>query len=268
MTAQARDRLALESDLREALRNNNLELFLQAKFAGGKTLVGAEALSRWNHPTRGPVSPAVFVPLAEESELIMDLDDWVIDQACATLSEWQAMGINQISIAVNVSAETFVTGRIFEAIKRNQRRYRLDPALLEIEVTESVLASDINLITETLNRIRALGHKLSLDDFGTGYSSLTYLQQFPIDKLKIDQAFVRDLENQPKQLSLCKAIIALAQSLHLKTIAEGVENQAQLDILAGLGCDQIQGFFLHRPQALAGFQADMLPLPAVPKNNL
>ncbi|MGJ8669813.1 MAG: EAL domain-containing protein [Oceanococcus sp.] len=267
MTERAKQRLALESDLRNALRNDGLQLFLQGKFTPQGQLVGAEALTRWTHPQHGPISPAVFVPLAEESELIMELDDWVIDQAYFNLAKWQDQGLDGLNIAVNVSAETFVSGRIFSALERNRERYQLDPVRLEIEVTESVLASDIELITETLNRIKSMGHVLSLDDFGTGYSSLTYLQKFPIDKLKIDQAFVKDLEHQPEQLALCKAIVALARSLHLQTIAEGVENQAQLDILEALGCDHLQGFFLHRPQAIADFQTQRLGATSVPRNN-
>ncbi len=258
MTRRAIDRLKLESQLRTAIKDNELELYLQGKFDCTGRLVGAEALSRWMHPDRGPVSPGVFVPLAEETDLIMELDDWVIGRACEALQDWDEKDYQPISIAVNVSAETFTSGRIFSALENHGRRCKIDPARLEIEITETVLASDLELITRSLKRIKSLGHILSLDDFGTGYSSLTYLQRFPIDKLKIDQAFIRDLEHKPDQQALCTAVIALARSLNLKTIAEGVENQAQQDLLCNLGCDQLQGFFLHRPQAISAFEIALL----------
>lgn len=266
MTARALDRLTLESDLREAIHADALELHVQGKFDGQRRIVGTEALVRWQHPQRGPISPAMFVPLAEESDLILDLDQWVIGQACATLAHWKRSGYGT-SIAVNVSAETFISGRIFTALKRNRQRYDFDPAQLEIEITESVLASDMVLITESLNRIKALGHTLSLDDFGTGYSSLTYLQRFPIDKLKIDQAFVRDLEHRADQRALCTAIVALARSLDMTTVAEGVENPFQLDFLLSLGCDQLQGFVLHKPQLVSDFELAWLKPDQVPKNS-
>lgn len=266
MTQRALDRLTLESDLREAIRTDALELHVQGKFDGQQRIVGTEALARWNHPQRGAISPSMFVPLAEESDLILDLDQWVVGQACATLARWKQHGYN-ITIAVNVSAETFISGRIFTALKRNRQRYDFDPAKLEIEITESVLASDMKLITESLNRIKALGHLLSLDDFGTGYSSLTYLQRFPIDKLKIDQAFVRDLEDRSDQQALCTAIVALARSLNMTTVAEGVENPFQLDFLLSLGCDQMQGFMLHKPQAVDAFEQAWLARAQVPRNS-
>ncbi len=266
MTERALDRLTLESDLRQAIKDDELELHLQGKFDRQRCIVGTEALVRWRHPQRGMISPSVFVPLAEETDLILELDHWVIGQACATLARWKTEG-HDISIAVNVSAETFISGRIFSALKRNRQRYEFDPAKLEIEITESVLASDMDMITESLNRIKALGHTLSLDDFGTGYSSLTYLQRFPIDKLKIDQAFVRDLEHRNDQRALCTAIVALARSLDMTTVAEGVENRFQLDFLLSLGCDQLQGFVLHKPQAVADFEQACLLRDQVPKNN-
>ena len=254
MTRRAIDLLSLESDLRQAIRENSLEVYLQGKFDCGGVLVGTEALCRWMHPERGAISPGIFVPLAEESDLILELDEWVIEQVWRRLHHWQAKYTNVFSIAVNVSADTFVTGRIFAVLERLRDRYPLEPSLLEIEITESVLASDLEKVTLALRRIKDLGHMLSLDDFGTGYSSLTYLQRFPIDKLKIDQAFIRDIETKRDQQALCSAIIALAQSLNLQTIAEGVESQTQQDLLVSLGCDRLQGFHLHRPESIADFE--------------
>ncbi len=266
MTERALDRLALESDLRQAIKDDALELHLQGKFDKNQRIVGAEALVRWNHPLRGNIAPGVFVPLAEETDLILDLDQWVIGQACATLARWKTRGWD-LSIAVNVSAETFTSGRIFSALKRNRLNLDYSSAQLEIEITESVLASDMKLITDSLARIKLLGHKLSLDDFGTGYSSLTYLQRFPIDTLKIDQAFVRNLEHSNDQRALCTAIVALARSLGMTTIAEGVETAYQLDFLHALGCDQIQGFMLHRPESVKTFEKLWLNADQVPRNN-
>ena len=254
MTRRAIELLSLESDLRQAIREDSLELYLQGKFDCAGVLVGTEALCRWKHPERGSISPGIFVPLAEESDLIMELDAWVIGQVWRRLHHWQAKYPNVFSIAVNVSADTFVTGRIFAVLERLRGQYPLDPSLLEVEITESVLASDLERVTKALLRIKDLGHMLALDDFGTGYSSLTYLQRFPIDKLKIDQAFIRDIETNTDQQALCKAIIALAQSLNLQTIAEGVETQTQQDLLVSLGCDRLQGFYLHRPEPVADFE--------------
>ena len=266
MTERALDRLTLESDLRQAIKDDALELHLQGKFDKHQRIVGAEALVRWHHPLRGNIAPGLFVPLAEETDLILDLDQWVIGQACATLARWKKRGWDT-SIAVNVSAETFTSGRIFSALKRNRLEFDYTPSQLEIEITESVLASDMKLITDSLSRIKLLGHKLSLDDFGTGYSSLTYLQRFPIDTLKIDQAFVRDLEHSNDQRALCTAIVALARSLGMTTIAEGVETAYQLDFLHALGCDQIQGFMLHKPEAVNAFENAWLSPDQVPRNS-
>lgn len=258
MTERAQDRLALESELRRAIKDNALELHLQGKFTADGRLVGAEALTRWTHPQRGPVSPGVFVPLAEESDLIVELDEWVVGEACRILHAWQQRAYPALSIAVNISAATFATGRIFQALENNRRRFDTSAAGLEIEITESVLATDLEQITATLGRIKALGHTLSLDDFGTGYSSLTYLQRFPIDNLKVDQAFIKGVERSPDQVALCTAIISLARSLGMGTIGEGVENQAQLDLLRGLGCGLMQGYFLHRPESVGMFEQRFL----------
>lgn len=255
MMRRALERLALESHLRQAIEQDQLGLHLQGKFSCDGELLGAEALCRWQHPERGAVSPGVFVPLAEESDLILALDHWVLGQVCQTLHRWQRDGHAALGIAVNVSAESFVSGRIIESLRSHCRAWAIPPQLLEVEITESVLARDIERAIEVLGEIKAMGHILSLDDFGTGYSSLTYLQRFPIDKLKIDQSFVRDLESDPGQQALCSSIIALARSMELITVAEGVETAAQLEYLRQLGCDEVQGYLLHRPTAAETFTA-------------
>ena len=191
----------------------------------------------------------------------------MIGRACQNIRQWDANGsLPGVGIAVNVSADSFVSGRVLDALRHHVAECGIDPARLEIEITESVLVRDIEQVSQTLAEIRSLGHPLSLDDFGTGYSSLTYLQRFPIDKLKIDQAFVRDLENQPEQQALCSSIIALASSMQMGTVAEGVENRAQLEMLLKLGCDQLQGYYLHRPEPAAAFSAQF-ETDAVPRNS-
>lgn len=262
MADRTLDRIGLESQLRQAIREGSLDLFLQGKFDADGRLVGAEALVRWFHPQRGAVSPGVFVPLAEESDLILELDEWVLDQACRTLQRWQRQGVDKLNIAVNVSAETFVSGHLVETLAALQVRYQLDPTCLEIEITETALASDLDKVSDALQRVKSLGHPLALDDFGTGYSSLTYLQRFPIDNLKIDQAFVREIEHRSDQQALCRAIIALAKSLNLRTTAEGVENQEQRDLVVAMACDLLQGYHLHRPQPLAAFESEFVLLAA------
>ncbi len=258
MTERALERLALESDLRRAIAEDALELHLQGKFSGAGELVGAEALCRWQHPQKGRIPPSEFVSLAEESELITELDRWMIGRARAVLQDWQTRGCAMLPIAVNISATSFSSGRILDILSGEGGGHAIAAAMLEIEITESVVASDIDQVTALLQRIKSLGHPVTLDDFGTGYSSLTYLQRFPVDKLKIDRSFVDGLESEPDQQALCAAVIALAESLKLRTVAEGIELQAQLDLLREMGCDQFQGFFLHRPQTAAAFTEQFL----------
>lgn len=253
MTAQAMERLSLEGDLREALEHDELELYFQGKFNAAGELVGAETLCRWHHPIRGTVSPAVFVPLAEQSGLIVELDRWVISQVFAVLHDQHLAGAPPLAVAVNVSAETFTSGLILQILETQSRRYQVDPTRLEIEITETVMVRDVEQVVDSLHRIKQLGYRISLDDFGTGYSSLTYLQRMPVDMVKIDQSFVQDLETRPDQRTMCAAIVGIARSLGLKTIVEGVETPRQLEILTELGCDQFQGFGLHRPQPVGDF---------------
>ncbi|MFV0277551.1 MAG: EAL domain-containing protein [Parahaliea sp.] len=258
MTSLALDRLSLESELRQAIRDDALSLYLQGKFDRNGKLVGAEALLRWEHPKRGMVSPGVFVPLAEETDLILELDQWVLENAFHTLQRWQQQGRPTTSLAVNVSAESFVSGHLVETLTTMHSRYPIEASTLEIELTETALASDMGKVTDTLEQVQSLGHPLALDDFGTGYSSLIYLQRFPLDMLKIDQAFVQDLEQREDQQALCRAIIALAGSLNLHTTAEGIENREQLDILVRAGCNQLQGFYLHHPEPIVAFESRFL----------
>lgn len=246
MSDSARDRLALEHDLAAAIDNNALALYVQPKYASDDTLVGGEALLRWHHPTRGWVPPSDFVPIAEQSRLSPRLNQWVIAQACDIVGEWAADGAQPVPLAVNVSSQEYLTGRIVDLLDEHVARAGLSAPQIEVEVTESVLMRDLDAVQDCLAQLRDRGHTVALDDFGTGYSSLKYLQRLPIDRVKIDRGFVNELESNADQLEICRAIIGLATSLGMSTVAEGVETLAQRDLLADMGCASFQGYY-HSP---------------------
>ncbi len=248
MNLGAAERLVLENELRHALENDELEMYYQPKFGiQDLKIVGAEALLRWFHPERGEIPPATFIPLAEETGLIVDVDRWVADAVCQQLSAWRRFGIVAVPIAINLSGHEFCHGDPVQMITNAVEKAAVDPANLELEITETVLMRDVDRATKSLTALKDFGVGLSVDDFGTGYSSLSYLKRFPLDALKIDRAFVRDVNRDPDDAAICTAIIALAHSLSLKVIAEGVQNDAQLEFLRGEGCDQVQGFLLGEP---------------------
>jgi diguanylate cyclase (GGDEF)-like protein len=249
-------RLSLNSALHNAAGRGEFVLFYQPKIdTRTQTLVGAEALLRWKHPARGFVSPGEFIPLAEESGLIVEIGAWVLDEACRQIERWRAAGLPAPTVAVNISGRQFAHKDFLMALGNLLQRTALDPQLLQLEITESILMGDVQANIKLLSDIRKLGLKLSLDDFGTGYSSLSYLRYFPINELKIDQSFVRDIAAAGKDNSgsLIVAIIAMARALELKVVAEGVETQAQADFLREQGCDQWQGYFFGRPMPAADF---------------
>ncbi len=254
MTERARDRLQLEAELRLAIANRELDLHLQGKFDADGRLVGAEALCRWSHAERGAISPAIFVPLAEESGLISELDRWMFQRVASQIADWQQRGLRAVPVAVNASVRSFGSGEIIDILETEVRGSGIEPSMIEVEITETALARELEEVQACLQSIQDLGHCVSLDDFGTGYSSLSYLQKFKVDKVKIDAAFVRDVDTDESQRSLCAAIVALARGLRLTTVSEGIEKQEQLDALAELGCDQFQGYLLHRPQPVAQFE--------------
>jgi diguanylate cyclase (GGDEF)-like protein len=239
----SRERLTLEEDLRRALAEGEFRLVYQPKIdVGNGSTRSVEALLRWQHPTRGMVMPREFIPLAEETGLILPIGTWVIGEACRQARAWQQQGMPHLRIAVNVSPIQFVQSDFPERVRDALRLHSLDASFLEIELTEAALMSDAEKSIGMLEQLSRLGVVIAIDDFGTGYSSMSYLQRFPVDKVKIDQSFIRHLETNQGDASIVRAIISLAQALRLKVVAEGVESTGQLDILRALGCDQYQGF--------------------------
>jgi EAL domain-containing protein (putative c-di-GMP-specific phosphodiesterase class I) len=262
MARQVERRLDIEMALRQALERN--EFFLQfqpQRSLESGTVVGAEALLRWERTGFGMVSPGEFVPVAEETGLIVALGDWVLRTACAQAVEWQRDQQLTIRMAVNVATVQLRQPDFVERVRAALEQTGLPPYQLELEITEGCLVSDVDETVEKLRQIRALGVALAVDDFGTGYSSLAYLKRLPLDRLKIDQSFVRGIPHSPNDCSLVRAIIAMAHNLKLDVIAEGVESQAQIDFLCAEGCDEIQGFLLSPPISADAF-ALRFPVPA------
>ncbi|MCM2569178.1 MULTISPECIES: EAL domain-containing protein [Janthinobacterium] len=248
MNAQSMARLDMENALRRAIDNEEFVLFFQPKvnIISGR-ISGAEALIRWRRPGHGMVSPALFIPLLEETGLIVRVGNWVLDEACKKISEWGASSIGPVHLSVNVSGIQFFVGGLEEEVLKAIRKYEIAPELLELELTESSLMSNAEETIAVLRNLKALGIQISIDDFGTGYSSLAYLKRFPIDKLKIDIAFVREVTSNPDDAAIVLAIISMAHSMKLEVIAEGVENDAQLAYLRRHGCDEMQGYYFSRP---------------------
>jgi EAL domain-containing protein (putative c-di-GMP-specific phosphodiesterase class I) len=251
MNAKAVERLTLESGLRLAL--DKKELFLvyqpQIEIATGR-IIGLEALLRWQHPELGLVPPDKFIRIAENSGLIMPIGEWVLRTACFQTRKWQDEGLLAVSVAVNVSAVQFRQSGFSELIRRVLHETGLAPQYLELELTESLLLSNEDVMLSVLQELKVLGLKLAIDDFGTGYSSLSYLRQFPVGKLKIDRSFIRDIAVNPDDAAITTAIISMAKSLNLKVIAEGVENEAQMSFLGAHQCDEIQGYYFSKPLAV------------------
>lgn len=241
-------RLAMESDLRYALPRDEFQLYYQAQIElESRRIIGAEALIRWNNPKRGMVPPDKFIPLAEKSVLILQIGEWVMYEACRQMMRWQQDGHKLSRISVNVSGLQIQRGRLPELIEKVLTETGLDAEQLDIEITESVLMSNPQRVIDTLEALRKLGISLAVDDFGTGYSSLSYLKRFPINTLKIDRAFVSDLPDDVNDAAITKAVIALADSMQLDTLAEGVETQEQHDFLLREGCAYAQGYLYSKP---------------------
>ena len=248
MNVQVLARLDLELALRHALEHDEFELHYQPKLdLNTGQISGAEALLRWNRPGHGMVFPAQFVPVLEDTGMIVRAGSWVIEEACRQIAAWQAEGVGKVHVAVNVSSSQFVEGDLELEIRRALDRHQIDAALLELELTESALMANAEHTIAVLGKLKLLGIRVAIDDFGTGYSSLAYLKRFPIDKLKIDIAFVRDVTVNPDDAAIALAIISMAHSLHMYVIAEGVESSAQQSYLRRNRCDEIQGFHFSRP---------------------
>ncbi|WP_139272101.1 sensor domain-containing protein [Phytopseudomonas punonensis] len=256
MNASALERLELEGDLRHALEQGEFLLHYQPQFSGnGKRLTGVEALLRWQHPTRGLVAPDAFIPVLEELGLVVQVGDWVLAEACRQLNIWHHNKIRVPKVSVNLSARQFSDGDLRQRIERTLTESRLRAACLELELTESILMQDVGAALQTLTDLKNLGVSIAIDDFGTGYSSLNYLKQFPIDVLKIDRSFVDGLPQGEQDGQIARAIIAMAHSLNMSVIAEGVETQEQLDFLRTHECDEVQGYLLGRPMPAHQFEA-------------
>lgn len=248
------ERMRIESGLRHALGHGELLLYYQPKFEiGSDRLIGAEALVRWAHPERGLVPPIDFIPLAETTGLIVQVGEWVLEQACAQAAVWQRAGLRPFRIAVNVSAREF-TASLPARVVATLARYALDPCWLELEITESTLMHDIDRVIGIMDSINELGVALSLDDFGTGYSSLSYLKRFPIHTLKIDRSFTTGIPADSSDCAIASTIISIGRQLGHRVIAEGVETLDQLSFLRSSGCDEVQGYLYAAPLPAARFE--------------
>jgi len=248
MNRRSLDRLDMENELQHAIKNQLFKLHYQPKVnLSNFNTVGVEALLRWHHPEKGWISPSQFIPLAEETGLIIPLGAWVVQQACKQLVDWQNDGLTDISVAINVSSEQFCHGDLLNSVLNAVESTGIPGQSLELEITESLLMKNVEETVTALRIFKDAGIRISVDDFGTGYSSLSYLKQFPLDSLKIDRSFVQDLHNNNDDAAICAAILAMAKELGLSVVAEGVEFEEQLDFLRKHGCDQIQGFFISKP---------------------
>lgn len=247
MNEQAATRVSLEAAMRRGLENDEFQVYYQPKYglAEGR-IVGMEALVRWRHPERGMVSPVQFIPLAEESGLIVELGEWILRESCRQLRQWQAEG-HDLTVAVNLSARQFKQPNLMIVLEDILKGAGLAPSKLELEVTESAMMADVDKAIATLQHMRDLGLGVAMDDFGTGYSSLSYLKRFPISKLKIDQSFVREMHNNPADVAIVDAVLTLSRSLGIKVVAEGVEDARHVEMLRARGCDEYQGYYFSRP---------------------
>jgi diguanylate cyclase (GGDEF)-like protein/PAS domain S-box-containing protein len=255
MNSMGRERLQLEAELRRAMERQELTVFYQPQIdiQTGK-MVSAEALVRWKHPQHGLVSPAHFIPLAEEMGLIIDIGGWVLNQACSDLKAWQTKGLSLEKVAVNLSSLQFNQSDLVTQTSKILQETGLDAKYLELELTESVIMNDANTTIEILHALKEMGIRLSVDDFGTGYSSLNYLSKFPLDELKIDKSFIVDVDSDSHNASIVTAIVAMANSLNLELVAEGVETESQLAFVHEQGVRLVQGFYFSKPVAAMEFK--------------
>lgn len=244
----------IQSDLRKALQNNEFVLFYQPQISlPDHKVIGVEALVRWQHPHSGMMPPMNFIPIAESSGLIIQIGQWIIEEGCRQAARWHRMGI-EITVAINISAVQFKRGNLENIVKNALLSSGLNPRFLELELTESILIQDAENILKTVNLLKSIGVQLSIDDFGTGYSSLAYLKRFAVDKLKIDQSFVRDILRDQEGAVIVKTIIQMANNLNLKTIAEGVEDADVLAVMDAFGCNEVQGYHFSKPLSASDFE--------------
>jgi EAL domain-containing protein (putative c-di-GMP-specific phosphodiesterase class I) len=254
MDQQIRDRRVLHQDLSLAIKNGELSLHYQPQAVAGPAgseFKGFEALARWQHPQRGFVSPAEFIPLAEESGLIVAMGEWILREACKEAASWKV----PMQVAVNLSPVQFTHGDLVGLVHSILLETGLAPDRLELEITEGVLIEDFDRGLALLRRLKALGVRISMDDFGSGYSSLSYLQAFPFDKIKIDRTFVTNLGRNPQSAAIVRAVIDLGHALEMSIVAEGVETEEQLGFLIEEGCDAVQGYFIGKPLPIGQYAA-------------
>jgi len=248
------ERLALETRLRRAIERNELSLHYQAKLdLRDNTIAGVEALLRWNSPELGAVSPGQFIPLAEETGLILAIGKWVLRSACEQCVQWQNAGLPPVRVSVNLSPRQLNDPELVAAVRTVLADTGLKPDLLELEVTESSVMHNVERALEVLGALKDMGVRLAIDDFGTGYSSLAQLKRFPIDTLKVDRSFIRELPSDSEDKAIAEAIIAMGKTLSLTVVAEGVETREQQEFLRERACDQMQGFFFSKPVPAADF---------------
>jgi len=265
MNERVESQMMIEAALRRALKNDEFVLHFQPRVSAATgRVVGAEALLRWKHPEWGLVEPARFVPLLEETGLVVPVGAWVLTEACRQAKAWQDAGLPSLRVSVNLSSRQFRSEALFDAVSEALRASNLPPQLLELELTESLLIENVEHAMGVMGKLKAIGTAISIDDFGTGYSSLAYLKRFPIDSLKIDKAFVRDIATSPKDAAIVKTISALARSLGIGLIAEGVEEPWQVGFLRAQNCTEMQGYFFSRAlpaEELAAALARVYPMP-------
>jgi EAL domain-containing protein (putative c-di-GMP-specific phosphodiesterase class I) len=248
MHAEAMARLRLETDLRRALERGEFRLLFQPVVTlDTGAIEGFEALIRWRHPERGEVQPDTFIPVAEETGIILPLGRWVVEECCRQMQRWAALGYDRLTIAVNLSPAQFAEADLADHLARTLTDCEVDPKRFKFEITESVLLEQQDPAVGTLHRLREMGVVLCIDDFGTGYSSLGYLHRFPLDIVKIDRSFVSRMDRDARAAQLVHAIVNLARNLRVKVVAEGVETREQLAALRGMGCDFAQGFLFAEP---------------------
>jgi EAL domain-containing protein (putative c-di-GMP-specific phosphodiesterase class I) len=247
MNARIAERFAVENDLRRALECQEFVVYYQPQVdISSQQIVGVEALARWQHPSRGLMLPADFIPVAEESGLIVPLGEWVLRTACAQVKAWQEAGLPAIPLAVNLSGRQFQQRDLAEVVDRALKETSLEPRYLQLEITESTAMHDMDFTIATLDTLKAMGIQIAIDDFGCGHSSLNYLNRMPIDILKIDRSFVRDLATDPSDATIVGSVVAMTRELNLKVVAEGVETEEQLAFLKDRRCDVVQGFLFSK----------------------
>ncbi|WP_320416298.1 EAL domain-containing protein [Candidatus Reidiella endopervernicosa] len=259
MQLAASERLQMENDLRKAIHNGELSLHYQPQFSIDDRLMGAECLLRWLHPEEGMISQARFIPVAEDSGLILSIGEWVMRSACKQLRMWELEGrggeINRL--AINVSPKQFKQRDFVVMVSRIIEESGIDPSRVELELTEGMLLENVEETIDKMTQLKSIGISFAIDDFGTGYSSLSYLKRLPLDKLKIDQSFVRDIEKGDSGSAIVETIISMTHHLGLEVIAEGVETRGQLDFLKHSGCHHFQGYYFNRPLPVDEFEKEL-----------